>query len=92
MPVEYCEYYPENKKCKEWHEKFLADDMKDLLHQDDDDDGGRRKKAQKRGGKGMKKKKLTPQGITLSRAPRGKRKFVTVIKGLASYGIDLKVS
>ncbi|VDO81700.1 unnamed protein product [Soboliphyme baturini] len=54
------------------------------------------KKRQKRGGKGVvKAKKVTAtdmQPITLSRAPRGKNKFVTVVVGLASYGIDLKVA
>ena len=52
-------------------------------------EGGEQKKRQKRGGKGQvktKKKEAGPKGISLSRASRGKKKFVTVVTGLASYG------
>lgn len=47
------------------------------------------KKRQKRGGKGMlktKKKDDTPKLVTVSRAPRGKRKSLTVITGLSTFG------
>ena len=50
---------------------------------------GEQKKRQKRGGKGQvktKKKETGPKGISLSRASRGKKKFVTVVTGLATYG------
>ena len=54
------------------------------------------KKRQKRGGKGMMKAKKKEQEvekhITLSIAPRGKKKAVTVIQGLKTFGIDLKVA
>lgn len=48
------------------------------------------KKRQKRGGKGIiktKKKDDTPKKICLSRAPRGKKKSVTVVVGLNSVGM-----
>jgi len=51
--------------------------------------GGGKKKRQSRGGRGMiktKKKQDQPQRVCLSRAPRGKKKYVTVITGLATYG------
>lgn len=47
------------------------------------------KKRQKRGGKGMvkaKKKDDVPKSIKLSRAPRGKKKSVTVVVGLSTFG------
>lgn len=47
------------------------------------------KKRQKRGGKGMlktKKKEDIPRLITVSRAPRGKKKSVTVVTGLSTFG------
>ena len=47
------------------------------------------KKRQKRGGKAAHKSiqaKKAPQRITLSKAPRGKRKMVTVVTGLATFG------
>ncbi len=61
--------------------------------------GDDKKHRQKRGGKGSKPvsasakvKTVTPTRITLQRAPRGKNKSVTVIKGLGTFGnIDLCV-
>ena len=56
---------------------------------DGKDDGEDEKKRQKRGGKGMmraKKKEEVEKKICLSRAPRGKRKSVTVITGLSTFG------
>lgn len=53
------------------------------------------KKKSKRGGKGLPKapKKSTgvEQKISLSRAPRGKNKFVTVITGLSTCGKENRV-
>merc|ERR1712141_470650 len=60
---------------------------------DADDDA---KKRQKRGGKGMmkakKKEEKVEKKIVLSIAPRGKKKAVTVVHGLKTFGIDLKVA
>ena len=56
---------------------------------DGKDDPDDEKKRQKRGGKGMmraKKKEEVEKKICLSRAPRGKRKSVTVITGLSTFG------
>lgn len=53
------------------------------------------KKRQKRGGKGMvkaKKKDDIPKSIKLSRAPRGKKKSVTVVVGLSTFGKYMKFS
>uniref|UniRef100_A0A915JLQ4 DENR N-terminal domain-containing protein n=1 Tax=Romanomermis culicivorax TaxID=13658 RepID=A0A915JLQ4_ROMCU len=64
------------------------DQNPDLQAQSDD------KKRQKRGGKSCSSSKTSAskktgqeqRKICLSRAPRGKNKFVTVVTGLASYG------
>uniref|UniRef100_UPI00359014B8 density-regulated protein n=1 Tax=Myxine glutinosa TaxID=7769 RepID=UPI00359014B8 len=50
------------------------------------------KKRQKRGGKGQikTKKKAVPQKVTIAKIPRAKKKFVTRVCGLATFGIDLR--
>jgi len=58
------------------------------------DDKGKR---QTRGGKGMMraKKKAAEKGpkqIVVSRSQRNKKKYVTVVAGLASHGVDLKTA
>ncbi|XP_055639870.1 density-regulated protein homolog isoform X3 [Toxorhynchites rutilus septentrionalis] len=116
MPLEYCEYYPEYEKCKQWLEKNLPDEflriklgtsdgvtggpVKVAGSADGDDAAGgggeEDKKRQKRGGKGMMKTKKAkddvPKKICLSRSARGKKKSVTVVTGLATFDIDLKVA
>jgi len=51
-------------------------------------DDGDKKKRQTRGGKGAvkAKKKTEPLGIKLATGKRGKKKTVTIVIGLASYG------
>ncbi|XP_037933197.1 density-regulated protein homolog [Teleopsis dalmanni] len=98
MPIEYCEYYPEHDKCKAWLEKNLPTEFERVKLQEEsaaadgtDDD----KKRQKRGGKALmkiKKKEEVLKKITVSRAPRGKKKSVTVVTGLSTFDIDLKVA
>lgn len=54
------------------------------------------KKRQKRGGKGnIKTKKCkddVPKKISVFRAPRSKKKSVTVITGLSTFDVDLKLA
>eukprot|EP00745_Piridium_sociabile_P014834 TRINITY_DN21869_c0_g1_i1.p1 TRINITY_DN21869_c0_g1~~TRINITY_DN21869_c0_g1_i1.p1 ORF type:complete len:199 (-),score=59.42 TRINITY_DN21869_c0_g1_i1:143-739(-) len=106
MPIEYCEYYVNIDKCKEWLQKNLPKEFEKLsLTKDDEGDGDKKedgaaggasgdekKKRQTRGGKGLMKakKKVEPQGVRLWTASRGKKKKVTIVVGLASYEIDLK--
>nr|CAG4637502.1 EOG090X0IUZ [Ceriodaphnia reticulata] len=101
LPTEYCEFYAEHEKCKLWFEKNLPSEfakqarIADGTNEGDepketDDD----KKRQKRGGKGLskpKKKDGGPKKISLSVAPRG-RKRLTCVVGLKSYDIDLKTA
>ena len=100
MPFEYCEYYPDQEGCNKWLEKNLPEKFAALgLKSSADDKDGEgeddAKKRQKRGGKGMvkakKKEAEVEKHIILSIAPRGKKKSVTVVQGLKTCGIDLKV-
>ncbi|XP_061390705.1 density-regulated protein homolog [Musca vetustissima] len=97
MPIEYCEYYPEYEKCKAWLEKNLPTEFERVkLEEEEAGDGADDdKRRQKRGGKGLmkiKKKEEVNKRITVSRAPRGKKKSVTVVTGLSTFEIDLKVA
>ena len=97
MPFEYCEYYPDIEGCKKWLETNLPDQFEKLSAGGEDGDGTEdEKKRQKRGGKGMmkakKKEAAAEKKIILSIAPRGKKKAVTVVKGLTTFGIDLKTA
>lgn len=61
------------------------------LSSEKDEEGGgeEEKKRQKRGGKGMvkpKKKEEVNKQVCISRAPRGKKKSVTVVTGLSTFG------
>lgn len=97
MPFEFCEYYPDVEGCKKWMADKLPDKFEKLTTDDgadgEDADG---KKRQKRGGKGMmkakKKEAELEKKIILSIAPRGKKKAVTVVQGMKTFGIDLKVA
>ncbi|XP_033219827.1 density-regulated protein homolog isoform X2 [Belonocnema kinseyi] len=94
----YCEYYPEYEKCKQWLERNLPSEFEKVKLADEgttEVGGEDEKKRQKRGGKGMlktKKKDDIPKLVTVSRAPRGKKKSVTVVTGLSTFDIDLKVA
>lgn len=94
--IQYCEYYPEYDKCKIWLEKNLPTEFSKVKL--DDADGGATdddKKRQKRGGKGMMKAKKSrddgPKKVCVSRAPRGKKKSVTVVTGLSTFGTPLRL-
>ncbi|XP_012274929.1 density-regulated protein homolog [Orussus abietinus] len=99
LPIEYCEYYPEYEKCKQWLERNLPSEFEKVKLVEDgmtETGGGEdEKKRQKRGGKGMlksRKKEDVPKQVTVSRAPRGKKKSVTVVSGLSTFDIDLKAA
>ncbi|XP_058821030.1 density-regulated protein homolog [Topomyia yanbarensis] len=122
MPLEYCEYYPEYEKCKQWLRKNLPDEFERIslgiaetgtvktatstaaaaggaagsATTTEDGPGEEDKKRQKRGGKGiMKTKKVKedgPKKICVSRSARGRKKSVTVVSGMGTFDIDLKVA
>lgn len=62
-----------------------------MISDEEENAGGEEeKKRQKRGGKGMlksKKKEDVPKLVQVSRAPRGKKKSVTVVSGLSTFGM-----
>ncbi|KAK4320210.1 hypothetical protein Pmani_008901 [Petrolisthes manimaculis] len=105
MPLEYCEFYPGYDKCKQWLEKHLPDMFEKLVVNQGGGGGGsagggeeggdEEKKRQKRGGKGMVKAKKKadegPRRVVVFVAPRGKKRN-TVITGLKTFGLDLKVA
>uniref|UniRef100_A0AC35F8L1 SUI1 domain-containing protein n=1 Tax=Panagrolaimus sp. PS1159 TaxID=55785 RepID=A0AC35F8L1_9BILA len=92
MPLEYCEYSSCKDACREWLEKNLPNLAGDISL----GDGGDEKKHQKRGGKGtgkgQGKKQQEPAKVTLQLSARSKNKNVTLVKGLATFGVDLKVA
>ena len=101
MPFEYCEYYPDYEGCKKWMQQNLPEKFAALgLDAASTEDDKGEKKRQTRGGKGMVKAKKkaaaeaanAEKAVLLSIAPRGKKKSVTVVQGLATFGIDLKVA
>ena len=70
-----------------WFMAFVTDEVADEGAAEGDD---KKKKRQTRGGKGMiKTKKETAEKerkVVMSRAPRGKKKYVTVVTGLGTFG------
>eukprot|EP00088_Acartia_fossae_P015873 TRINITY_DN18801_c0_g1_i1.p1 TRINITY_DN18801_c0_g1~~TRINITY_DN18801_c0_g1_i1.p1 ORF type:complete len:190 (-),score=44.98 TRINITY_DN18801_c0_g1_i1:313-882(-) len=101
MPFEFCDYYPDIEGCKDWLAKNLPDQFERLGvagsgGTEGDGADADEKKRQKRGGKGMMKAKKkeadVERKIILSIAPRGKKKAVTVVQGMKTFGIDLKVA
>lgn len=104
LPYEYCSFYPDYDSCKKYlqenlPEKFAALGL-DLAASTTASEDEKEKKRQTRGGKGMVKAKKkaaadaskAEKAVLLSIAPRGKKKSVTVVQGLASFGIDLKTA
>jgi len=100
QPFEYCVNYPDYEGCKDWMSKNLPESFERMNvgtgGADGSDVDGEEKKRQKRGGKGMvkakKKEAEVERQIILSKAPRGKKKAVTVVQGLKTFGVDLKVA
>jgi density-regulated protein DRP1 len=93
LPTEYCENWGTFDKCRAWLESHLPDEFARLTAGEgksgDGDD--KPKGRQKRGGKGLvKTKKKGTQRIEMFRSNRGKKKFITVVRGLATYEIDVK--
>lgn len=89
--LQYCEFYPDFEKCRQWLEKHLPNEFEKAvkISEKDDEAGEEEKKRQKRGGKGIvkpKKKEEVAKQICVSRAPRGKKKSVTVVTGLKTFG------
>ncbi|KAH8310529.1 hypothetical protein KR044_001811, partial [Drosophila immigrans] len=101
MPIEYCEFYSEYEKCKEWLAKNMPEDYEKLRLREEaegSESNEVEKKRQKRGGKGLLRVKKesydddAPKRICLSCATRGKNKRVTIVAGMSSFKIDLRAA
>uniref|UniRef100_A0A8C8DY63 Density-regulated protein n=1 Tax=Oryzias sinensis TaxID=183150 RepID=A0A8C8DY63_9TELE len=102
LPTEYCEYMPEPAKCRQWLEKNFPDVFARMTvgpaakaPKQESGTGEappageeEEKKKQKRGGRGQikQKKKAVPQKVTIAKIPRAKKKYVTRVCGLATFG------
>ncbi|KAI4141755.1 MAG: hypothetical protein LQ340_007551 [Diploschistes diacapsis] len=102
LPPEYCEFGGTVKKCEEWLEKNHKD-MHDRLYSEAANLSTLSVDAQKRAAKDAAKKeakaaaaesklqeKLSASKITIKRIERNKRKYVTAVSGLETFGFDLK--
>ena len=93
LPFEYCENGPCPDRCKESRPAEEAGDGGDDEAGEAEGGGG---KKSKRGGKATRASKAAqkvvakPTGVVISITQRNKRKFVTNVTGLGSYGINLK--
>eukprot|EP00729_Bicosta_minor_P018532 gene18532-5086_t len=89
----YCENGPCPDRCKESRPAEEAGDGGDDEAGEAEGGGG---KKSKRGGKATRASKAAqkvvakPTGVVISITQRNKRKFVTNVTGLGSYGINLK--
>eukprot|EP00731_Ephydatia_muelleri_P022512 Em0015g95a len=97
MPPEYCEYSGETVKCHEWMKTNLPSYYSRLVEKAGeklDELTLEESKRQTRGGKGLRKNKKKEgdedKGIQVSRSLRSKKKCVTVVTGMKTFGIDLK--
>ncbi|CAB1352211.1 unnamed protein product [Coregonus sp. 'balchen'] len=99
LPTEYCEYMPEPAKCRQWLEKNFPDvfarmSVGNAPKQDTGCEEAppvgeeEERKKQKRGGRGQikQKKKTVPQKITIAKIPRAKKKYVTRVCGMNTFG------
>ncbi|KAG8597615.1 hypothetical protein GDO81_002338 [Engystomops pustulosus] len=99
LPTEYCEYMPDVAKCRQWLEKNFPNEFAKLTlgnspKQETIGESSapvgeeEEKKKQKRGGRGQikQKKKTVPQKVTIAKIPRAKKKYVTRVCGLATFG------
>ena len=100
LPIEYFEYMPDVAKCRQWLEKNFPNEFAKLtVENSPKQEAGisegqgtvgkeEKKKKQKRGGRGQikQKKKTVPQKVTIAKIPRAKKKYVTRVCGLATFG------
>ncbi|KAI0307010.1 translation initiation factor SUI1 [Multifurca ochricompacta] len=105
FPPEYCEFGNSLSKCKEWlqtqrpdlYEKFYSEEAlkaklgtisQEAQSKLEEDTAKKEAKAEAKAD-AARKKKLASQ-VVIKRIERNKRKFVTSIRGLEAFGVDLK--
>ncbi|OAA64935.1 Density-regulated protein DRP1 [Cordyceps fumosorosea ARSEF 2679] len=105
LPPEYCEYGGTAKKCQDWLQSNQKE-MYDRIWSAEALEAATASlsvEAQKRAAKDAQKKtakaeaaeakqadKLAKSVVTIKRIERNKRKFVTAVIGLETFGLDLK--
>eukprot|EP00465_Bigelowiella_longifila_P004618 CAMPEP_0185255466 /NCGR_PEP_ID=MMETSP1359-20130426/4506_1 /TAXON_ID=552665 /ORGANISM="Bigelowiella longifila, Strain CCMP242" /LENGTH=183 /DNA_ID=CAMNT_0027839389 /DNA_START=8 /DNA_END=559 /DNA_ORIENTATION=- len=94
LPFEYCKFGPCPGKCNAWIATNLPDIHAELNGQDSDAKGVGKKQKSKDRGKASKKagKTASEKEVKIYQFQRSKRKFITAIIGLDSFGLDLKQS
>jgi len=105
LPPEYCEYGGTIKKCQEWLEANHPDMYSRIWSQEalEAATASLSLEAQKRAARDAEKKaakaeaaeakqadKLAKSVVTIKRIERNKKKFVTAVVGLETFGLDLK--
>ncbi|WYZ42947.1 hypothetical protein EsH8_VI_000646 [Colletotrichum jinshuiense] len=105
LPPEYCEYGGTVKKCQDWLEKHHPDLYGRIWSPEvlEAATASLSVDAQKRAAKDAQKKaakaeaaeakqadKLAKSVVTIKRIERNKRKYVTAVSGLESFGLELK--
>lgn len=87
LPPEYCEFTECAKRIATEVSASSKEGSSDLVST-----GESEHKRQTRGGKaqGPKAKKQAERKLEVFRSNRGKKKFVTVIVGMGTFGVDLK--
>ncbi|KAI0268090.1 translation initiation factor SUI1 [Gloeopeniophorella convolvens] len=105
FPLEYCEFGSSLSKCKEWlqaerpdlYERYYSDEALqaklgtislEAQKRLEKDTAKKEAKAEAKAD-AAKKKKLASQ-VVIKRIERNKRKFVTSVRGLEAFGVDLK--
>jgi len=105
FPPEYCEFGSSVSKCKSWleeahpelYEKYWSDDAVvkkigtlSLENQKKLETDSAKKEAKAEAKAEAEKKKRKESKITIKRVERNKRKHVTIVHGLETFGVDLK--
>jgi len=105
FPLEYCEFGSSLSKCKEWlqaqhpdlYEKYYSDEalkaklgtISQAAQNKLEEDSAKKEAKAEAKADAARKKKLASQ-IVIKRIERNKRKFVTSVRGLEAFGVDLK--
>jgi len=107
FPPEYCEFGNSISKCKEWlqaqrpdlYERYYSDEAlkaklgtisQEAQSKLEEDTAKKEAKAEAKADAARKKKLASP--VVIKRIERNKRKFVTSIRGLEAFGVDLNKS
>jgi len=105
FPPEYCEFGNSLSKCKEWlqaqrsdlYERYYSDEaikaklgtISQAAQSKLEEDTAKKEAKAEAKADAARKKKLASQ-IVIKRIERNKRKYITSVRGLEAFGVDLK--